>query len=129
MKILVVDDSRIQRKVIIQIIANMGFNNETLQAENGEDAIQVLAAHCKDICLILCDWNMPKMTGFEFITGVAKVPSLNAIPIIMVSVEGTDEKIAQAKAVHPNLVGYVTKPFTPDQLKAAIEPILNKPTG
>jgi len=129
MKILVVDDSGIQRKMIIQIIAKAGFTNETLQAENGEDAIQVLGANFKDIGLVLCDWNMPKMTGFEFIEGVAKVPAVAGIPIVMVTTEGTEDKIAQAKAAHPNLAGYVTKPFTPDQLKAAIDPILNKPAG
>ena len=126
MKILIVDDSAIQRKMIIQIISKAGFTNETLQAENGEDAIQILGTNFKDIGLILCDWNMPKMTGIEFIEGVAKVPAVANIPIVMVTTEGTEDKVKQAKTALPNLAGYVTKPFTPDQLREAIAPILNK---
>lgn len=125
-KILIVDDSGIQRKMIIQIIAKAGFTNETLQAENGEDAIQVLGTQFKDVGLVLCDWNMPKMTGYEFIEGVAKVPAVAGIPVVMVTTEGTEEKIKQAKAAHPNLAGYVVKPFTPEQLKVAIDPILSQ---
>lgn len=125
-KILVVDDSGVQRKMIIQIIQKAGFTNEVLQAENGEDAIQVLGTNFKDVALVLCDWNMPKMSGFEFIEGVGKVPPVAAIPVVMVTTEGTQEKIAQAKAAHPNLAGYVIKPFTPDQLKETISPILSK---
>ena len=126
MKILIVDDSGVQRKMIAQIIARAGFKNEVLQAENGEDAIQVLGTNFKDVGLVLCDWNMPKMSGFEFIEGVAKVPAVAGIPIVMVTTEGTEEKIGKARAANPNLAGYVVKPFTPDQLREVIEPILQR---
>jgi len=125
-KILIVDDSGVQRKMIMQIIKKAGFENETLQAENGEVAITLLGTQFKDVCLVLCDWNMPVMSGLEFIEGVAKVPPVAGIPIVMVTTEGTEEKIKQAKEAHPNLAGYVKKPFTPDQLKTAIAPILEQ---
>ncbi len=123
-KILVVDDSGVQRKMIIQIIAKAGFENETLEAEDGSKAIEVLAGNFQDIGLVLCDWNMPVMSGFEFIEAVAKVPPVAHIPIVMVTTEGTDEKIAEAKAANPSLLGYVSKPFTPERLKETISPIL-----
>ena len=123
-KILVVDDSSVQRKMIIQIIKKIGCTNAILEAENGEKAIQVLGGNFKDICLILCDWHMPEMSGLEFIEGVAKVPAVADIPIVMVTAAGTDEKLKQAYGVHPNLKGYIIKPFSEDQLKVTISPFL-----
>jgi two-component system chemotaxis response regulator CheY len=123
-KILVVDDSAVQRKMIIQIIQKSGYSNETLEAGDGSEAIKILAQNFKNIGLVLCDWNMPVMNGLEFIMGVAKVPAVAQIPIVMVTTEGTQDKIDQAKAANPNLAGYVAKPFTPDQLKDAIDHIL-----
>ncbi len=123
-KILVVDDSSVQRKMIIQIIRKAGFQNETMEAGDGLEAIGVLGENFQDIAVVLCDWNMPNMNGLEFVEGVAQVPAVAAVPVVMVTTEGTAEKIAQAKAANPNLQGYVVKPFTPDQLKEAIAPIL-----
>lgn len=105
--------------------SQMGFDDFIAkEAGDGLQAIAIVAENFATVGLILCDWNMPNMNGLEFIEGIAKVPTVAHIPVIMVTTEGTAEKIAQAKAANPNLVGYVTKPFTPDQLKAAIEPIV-----
>lgn len=124
-KILVVDDSGVQRKMITQIIRKAGFENEVMEAEDGQKAIETIGANFNDIGLVLCDWNMPNMSGLEVIGALAKVPPLDTMPIVMVTTEGTEDKISEAKAANPNLAGYVAKPFTPDQLKAAIDPILN----
>ncbi len=123
-KILVVDDSSVQRKMIIQIIRKAGFTNETMEAGDGLEAIAALGENYQDIGIVLCDWNMPNMNGLELVEGVAQVPAVAAVPIVMVTTEGTADKIAQAKAANPNLKGYVVKPFTPDQLREAIAPIL-----
>ncbi|MCD4782173.1 MAG: response regulator [Candidatus Omnitrophica bacterium] len=123
-KILVVDDSGVQRKMIIQIVQKAGFANETLEAEDGSKAIEILAANFEDTALVLCDWNMPNMSGLEFIEAIAQVPAVAGIPVVMVTTEGTEDKIAEAKAANPNLAGYIAKPFTPDVLKATITPIL-----
>jgi len=123
-QILVVDDSGVQRKIIIQIIRQAGFNNEILEAGNGEEAIQVLGSHFKTVGLILCDWHMPEMNGIEFIEGVAKVPAVANIPVVMVTTAGAEEKLKQAYSVHPNLKGYIVKPFTSDQLKVVIAPFV-----
>ena len=124
MKILIVDDSGVQRKMIGQIVKNAGFQNELLEAEDGAKAIEALVGNLGDIAVVLCDWNMPNMSGLEFIEAVAKVDAVKDTPIIMVTTEGTEEKIAEAKAANPSLAGYVKKPFTPDQLKEAITPVL-----
>ena len=124
-KILVVDDSGVQRKMIIQIIKKAGFENEILEAADGNQAIETLAANFQDVGVVLCDWNMPNMSGLEFIEAVAKVPAVASIPIVMVTTEGTDEKIAEAKAANPNLAGYIPKPITPVQLKETVTPILS----
>ncbi len=123
-KILVVDDSSVQRKMIIQIIRKAGFTNDIMEAGDGLEAIGVLGENFQDIGVVLCDWNMPNMNGLEFIEGVGQVPAVAAVPIVMVTTEGTADKIAQAKAANSNLRGYVVKPFTPDQLKDAVAPIL-----
>jgi two-component system chemotaxis response regulator CheY len=125
-KILIVDDSVVQRRMIKQILKLGQINNETLEAANGEDAIEVLGRTYKEIGLILCDWNMPQMSGYEFVEGVAKVPAVAAIPIVMVTTEGTDFKINQIKQAHPNLAGYVVKPFSPDVLHETVAPILKQ---
>lgn len=124
MKVLVVDDSAVQRKMIIQIIRKAGFQNEVLEAADGKEAIQKLGLNFKDIGLILCDWNMPNMSGIEFLEGVAKVPQVAAIPCMMVTTEGSEDKIKEAHTKHPYLRGYITKPFTPEQLKEKIEQYL-----
>jgi len=123
-KILVVDDSSVQRKMIIQIIRKAGFTNDIMEAGDGLEAIGVLGENFQDIGIVLCDWNMPNMNGLEFIEGVAQVPAVAAVPVVMVTTEGTADKIAQAKAANSNLRGYVVKPFTPEQLKEAITPIM-----
>ncbi len=124
-KILVVDDSGVQRKMIISIIRKAGYENEVLEAGDGNQAIEVLAANYQDVGLVLCDWNMPNMSGLEFIQAVAKVPAVANIPVVMVTTEGTEEKINEAKAANPNLAGYIPKPFTPEKLKETIQSILS----
>ena len=70
-KILVVDDSSVQRKMIIQIIRKAGFTNDILEAGDGLETIGVLGENFQDIGIVLCDWNMPNMNGLEFVEGVA----------------------------------------------------------
>lgn len=126
MKILVVDDSAVQRKMITQIIRKAGFENEVMEAGDGKLAIQALGTSYAEIGLILCDWNMPNLSGIEFIEAVAKVPQVAAIPILMVTTEGTEAKIKEAHEKHPGLAGYITKPFSAEQLKEKIEPFLKQ---
>jgi len=123
-KILLIDDSMVQREMMIKIIKKAGYENEILEAADGKIAIEILAQNHEDIGLILCDWIMPNMSGIEFIKGVSQVPLVSEIPTIMVTTEGAEANIQEAKAAHPNLSGYIIKPFTPAQLKEHIAPFL-----
>ena len=115
-KILVVDDSDLERELLIEVLKGAGVQNEFLQAKTGEEAIQMLGTRYKDIGLILLDWQMPQMSGMEFMEAVVKVPVVAKKPIIMVTASGTDENKRKAREVNPNLAGYVVKPYTPESL-------------
>ena len=124
MKILVVDDSTLERKLLIALLKKCGVENEILQAENGEAALQLLGANYKEIGLILLDWQMPVMSGLEFMEGVVKVPAVASIPIIMVTASGSEENRKQAKDINTNLAGYIIKPYKPDVLLETIKPFI-----
>jgi len=124
MKILVVDDSLLDRKLLIRVLMKSGITQEILQAEDGEHAMEVLATNYTDICLVLLDWQMPKVSGIELMAGIVKIPELANIPIIMVTASGSDENKKMARQVNPNLAGYLVKPYKPEELLAAINPFL-----
>jgi len=121
-KILVVDDSDLERELLIEVLRGAGVQNEFLQAKTGEDAIQLLGTQYKNICLILLDWQMPQMSGMEFMEAVVKVPKVSDKSIIMVTASGTDENKKKAQTVNPNLAGYIVKPYTPESLLDIIRP-------
>ena len=123
-KILVVDDSLLHRKLLIRILHKAEIENEIIQAENGEEALAILANNFKDICLILLDWQMPKMSGIEMMEGIVKVPVVSSIPIIMVTASGSDENKRYAWKVNPNLAGYLVKPYKPEVLLETIKTFL-----
>jgi CheY-like chemotaxis protein len=121
-KILVVDDSTLERELLIEILKGSGIANDFLQARSGEQAIEVLGRHYKEICLILLDWQMPEMSGLEFMEGVVKGPTVAKIPIVMVTASGSEENKRQAREVNPSLAGYVVKPYEPEVLVDTIRP-------
>ena len=120
-KILIVDDSDLERELLMEVLRGTGIKNDFLQARTGEEAIQVLGTRYKEISLILLDWQMPQMSGMEFMEAVVKVPQVASTPIIMVTASGTDENRKKASSVNPNLAGYIVKPYTPESLVDAIK--------
>lgn len=123
-KILIVDDSDLERELLMEVLRGSGVNNDFLQARTGEEAIQVLGTRYKEIGLILLDWQMPQMSGMEFMEAVVKVPQVATKPIIMVTASGTDENKKKATNVNPNLAGYIVKPYTPESLVTVIKKYL-----
>lgn len=109
MKALVIDDSRVMRKIVGGTLAGAGF--ETVDAENGQVALDQMAAH-NDITLCCIDWNMPVMTGFEFVVEVRKRPEWRHVTLMMVTTEGEQDQIVRALAAGAH--EYVIKPFTPE---------------
>lgn len=124
MKILIIDDSSLQRKIIGKIIHDSGFTYEIREAKNGQEGLQVLSQENQEIGLILCDWNMPEMKGIEFLKEFAKNEDWKKIPVIMVTTEATPSKIEEARQVLPQLKGYITKPFQKEKLKQVFESVL-----
>ena len=125
MKILVVDDSGVQRKMIIKVIQAAGFSNPVLEASNGQEAVQILGVNFKDVSLILCDWNMPVMDGYQFLLK-NKQEQVFTIPIFMMTTENSEEKIRTAMEL--GAIDYIMKPFTMDILENKIR-MLNELLG
>ena len=115
MKVLVVDDSAIMRKVIEQILEMLG--HESVPASNGLDAFEKLKQH-SDVRLILLDWNMPEMNGIEFLRAVKEMPELAEIPVIMLTTESERRKMIEA--IEAGAKHYLTKPFQPETLATKI---------
>jgi CheY-like chemotaxis protein len=124
MKILVVDDSLLDRKLLVRLLMKSGISQEILQAEDGEQAMEVLAHNYTDICLVLLDWQMPKVSGIELMSGIVKIPELSNLPIIMVTASGSEDNKRAARQVNPQLAGYLVKPYKPEELIAMIKPFL-----
>ena len=116
-KVLIIDDSAVMRKIIQRNIQQSGLLvDEFVEAGDGREGLEKVTAN--NIDLILCDWNMPNMTGIDFVKALRGSGQTNKIPIVMVTTEGGESKIEEAKNSGAN--GYLTKPFTPDQLKAKL---------
>ncbi|MBO1224829.1 MAG: response regulator [Candidatus Scalindua sediminis] len=116
-KILVVDDSAVMRKIIKKNIKESGLLvDEFADAGDGKQALDVVSHD--NIDLILCDWNMPNMSGLEFIKILRSLNLPKKIPVVMITTEGSDSKKSEAKDSGAD--GYLTKPFTPEQLRNAL---------
>ncbi|MBF0594879.1 MAG: response regulator [Candidatus Omnitrophica bacterium] len=123
-KILFVEDSNVQRKMMIHLIREAGFTNEILEAADCMLAMEILIANCKDIGIILCDWHLPNMSGLEFIEAIASAAATKDVPVIMVTTECSPEKLAEAKKANPRMVDYIPKPYTIGLLKEKLAPYL-----
>ncbi len=119
-KILVVDDFATMRRIIKGTLRQIGFTN-IIEADDGDVALERLKDN--KVGLILADWNMPNMTGFDLLKAVRSDESLNAIPFIMVTAEGKKDNVVEA--VKAGVSNYLIKPFTPEDLKEKIEIVLN----
>jgi len=123
-KILVVDDFSTMRRIIKNLLRDLGFQNIT-EADDGKTALPILKQG--GIEFLVTDWNMPGMTGIELIGEVRKDPKLAHIPILMVTAEAKREQIIAAAQAGVN--GYVVKPFTATVLKEKIEKIFERLEG
>lgn len=109
MKALVIDDSRVMRRIVGGILVGAGF--EVIEAGNGQEALDRMVEH-DDIVLCCIDWNMPIMTGFEFVVETRKHPEWRHVTLMMVTTEGEQDQIVRALAAGAH--EYVIKPFTPE---------------
>jgi two-component system chemotaxis response regulator CheY len=117
-KILIVDDFPTMRRIIKNLLRDLGFNN-TAEADDGNTALPMLQAGGFD--LLITDWNMPGMQGIDLLKHVRADDKLNGLPVIMVTAEQKREQIEEA--VQAGVNGYVVKPFTTRTLKEKLDKI------
>lgn len=122
MKILVVDDSSTMRRIIGNVIMQLGFNKEDYdEAEDGVKAWKMLNEGQYDI--ILTDWNMPNMNGLELVKKIRADGSHIKTPIIMITTEGGRGEVIAALRAGVN--NYIVKPFPAETLKEKLDTVLN----
>ncbi len=119
MRILVVDDSSTMRRIIINTLNKLGYK-ECHEAANGREGVERLATIQVD--MVITDWNMPEMSGIEFIKAVRGNEATKHLPVLMVTTNAAQDDIVQA--LHAGVNNYVVKPFTPDTIKDKIEAAL-----
>lgn len=120
-KILVVDDFSTMRRIIKNLLRDLGFTNVD-EADDGKTALPILQQGRIDF--LITDWNMPGMTGIDLLKAVRADPNLSHIPVLMVTAEAKKEQIVAAAQAGVN--GYVIKPFTAVVLKEKIEKIFER---
>jgi two-component system chemotaxis response regulator CheY len=121
MKILVVDDFSTMRRIIKNLLSDLGFNN-VVEADDGNTALPVLKAGGIDF--LITDWNMPGMTGIDLLRAVRGDDKLSELPVLLVTAEAKREQIVMAAKEGVN--GYVVKPFNAQTLKEKIEAIFKR---
>jgi two-component system chemotaxis response regulator CheY len=118
MKILVVDDFATMRRIVKNILTQLGFKN-IIEADDGTTALNVLKS--EKIGLIISDWNMPKMTGLDLLKAVRADASMTNTPFIMVTAEAQQDNIILA--VKAKVSQYIVKPFTAETLSEKLNKI------
>ena len=123
-KILVVDDFSTMRRIIKNLLRDLGFNN-TAEADDGTTALPMLQSGNYD--LLITDWNMPGMQGIDLLKAVRADPKLSMMPVLMVTAEQKKEQIIEAAKAGVN--GYIVKPFTAATLKEKLDKIFERMQG
>ena len=118
MKCLIVDDSVIMRRILVNSLHAIGCT-EIIEAADGEQAIALCTA---DVDLVITDWNMPGMAGMGLVRGLRSNPETATVGILLVTSCSNKSDVVEAELA--GVDGYVMKPFTPDVLKANIETVL-----
>ena len=121
MRVLVVDDSSTMRRIIINTLRKLGYE-DTCEAGDGREALRSLVATPAD--MVVTDWNMPEMTGPEFVEALRAMPDLAKIPVLMVTTQAAKEDVIVALRAGVN--DYLIKPFTPEALKDKLLTLLAK---
>jgi two-component system chemotaxis response regulator CheY len=120
---LIVDDSSVMRKIVERCLRQAGIEfTSVLEAGNGKEALAVLESSAVD--LILSDINMPVMNGLEFVEALSALPNLKQVPVVMITTEASESSVM--KALSCGARGYIRKPFTPDEVKEHVLPVLGQ---
>jgi two-component system chemotaxis response regulator CheY len=118
---LVVEDSPSMRNIVASMLRKMGYG-EVLTAEHGGEALRILQTHPVD--LILTDWNMPVISGLDLLRQVRSTPSLEEVPVVMFTARNARADVVEA--VRACVDGYLTKPFSPQELRRKLRSLSNR---
>ncbi|ELQ07151.1 chemotaxis response regulator CheY [Xanthomonas translucens] len=121
MRILIVDDFSTMRRIVKNLLGDLGFTN-TAEAEDGNSALAALRSAPFDF--IVTDWNMPGMTGIDLLRNVRADDKLKHLPVLMVTAEAKREQIIEAAQAGVN--GYIIKPFTAQTLQEKLGKIFER---
>jgi two-component system chemotaxis response regulator CheY len=121
MKILVVDDFSTMRRIIKNLLSDLGFTN-IHEADDGNTALPMLKGGSFE--LLITDWNMPGMSGLDLLKTTRSDSNLATLPVLMVTAESKKEQIVEAAQAGVN--GYIVKPFTASTLKEKLEKIFER---
>ncbi len=121
MKVLVVDDFATMRKIVRNILKQIGFTN-IVEADDGANALSMIKEDKIDF--VVTDWNMPNMTGLELLKNIRATDKAKNLPVLMVTAEGLADNVVDA--VKAGVDSYIVKPFTAETVQAKIEQIFAK---
>ena len=121
MKILIVDDFSTMRRIIKNLLRDLGFSN-TQEADDGQTALPMLQSGNFDF--LVTDWNMPGMTGIDLLKTVRADEKLATLPVLLVTAEQKREQIVEAAQAGVN--GYIVKPFTAGTLKTKLDKVFER---
>lgn len=119
MKVLVVDDFATMRRIVKNILTQLGFKN-IVEADDGATAVDLLKNEKVD--LIISDWNMPKMTGLELLKKIRADEKYSKHPFLMVTAEAQKQNVIEA--VQAGVSNYVVKPFTAEAISEKLKKII-----
>jgi two-component system, chemotaxis family, chemotaxis protein CheY len=124
LRALIVDDSAVMRKVIERALRQAGLElTEVLQASNGEEGLQALRESASaPVSLIMSDINMPVMDGLQFVETLRKEKLAVDVPVVMITTENNETFVLRAIAAGAQ--SYICKPFTAEQVKARVLPLM-----
>lgn len=121
MRVLIVDDSSVMRKIVERSLRQAGLDTMVvLEAGSGTDGLEVLKS--QSVHLILSDINMPSMDGLEFLRQIRAQDLAPGVPVVMITTESSEEHVKQA--ILSGAQGYIRKPFTAEQVKERVLPLL-----
>lgn len=121
MKVLIVDDFSTMRRIIKNLLRDLGFTN-TFEADDGNTALPMLKEGGFEF--VVTDWNMPIMQGIDLLKEIRKDPKLKHLPVLMVTAEAKREQIIEAAQAGVN--GYIVKPFTAGTLKEKLDKVFQR---
>jgi len=118
MQVLIVDDMQTMRRIMKNVLKQIGFSNIT-EADDGKTALAEIKK--KQFDLVLCDWNMPEMTGIDLLKALRADDAFKSIPFVMITAEAKKENIVEA--VKAGVNNYIVKPFTAETVSEKLKKV------